>query len=171
MPFSICLAHRFNYRHVIYGRYSSDGNASAGDGQVSPAGLTTVVPSRTQAGTMVLNSILTSRLSNEARVSWSRFGSTTTASDPSSLVIPSFEVSALGLTGFNAGATRTALGLAVNLPQYRFNDTYQIQDSMVYVTGDHSFKFGVDLRRTDVRSFFFPTIRGRLAYGTPTVAS
>jgi hypothetical protein len=94
-------------------------------------------------------------LSNEARVSWSRFGSTTNASDPSSLVIPSIEVAALGLTGFNAAATRTGIGLAVNLPQFRFNDTYQIQDSMVYVTGNHSFKFGVDLRRTDARVFFF----------------
>ncbi|HVF45955.1 MAG TPA: carboxypeptidase regulatory-like domain-containing protein [Pyrinomonadaceae bacterium] len=168
---SFRLDHRFSDRNLLYGRYRYDRNSSAGAGQVSPPGLTQVVPTRSQAATIVLNSILTSRLSNEARVSWSRFGSTTTASDPSSLLIPSLEVSALGLTGFNAGATRTALGLAVNLPQFRFNDTYQIQDSMVYVTGNHSIKFGVDLRRTDARVFFVPTIRGRLAYGTPTVAS
>ena len=168
---SFRLDHRFSDRNLLYGRYRYDRNVSAGGGQVSPAGLTTVVPTRTQAATLVLNSVLTSRLSNEARLSWSRFGSTTNAADPSSLVIPSLEVSALGLTGFNAGATRTALGLAVNLPQFRFNDTYQIQDSMVYVTGNHSLKFGVDLRRTDARVFFVPTTRGRLAYGTPTVAT
>ena len=165
---SFRLDHRFNDSHVIYGRYRYDRNKSAGGGQVSPAGLTTVVPTRTQAATIVLNSALTNRLSNEARISWSRFGSTTNAADPSSLVIPSIEISALGLTGFNAGATRTAIGLAVNLPQFRFNDTYQIQDSMVYLAGNHSFKFGVDLRRTDARVFFVPTTRGRLSYATPT---
>lgn len=168
---SVRMDHRFNDRNLLYGRYRYDGNASAGAGQVSPAGLTTVVPTRSQAATIVLNSVLTNRLSNEARLSWSRFGSTTNAADPSSLVIPSLEVSALGLTGFNAGATRTAIGLAVNLPQFRFNDTYQIQDSMVYVTGNHSLKFGVELRRTDARVFFLPTTRGRLAYGTPQAAT
>jgi hypothetical protein len=168
---SIRLDHRFSDRNLLYGRYRYDRNVSAGGGQVSPSGLTTVVPTRSQAATVVLNSVLTSRLSNEARLSWSRFGSTTSAADPSSLVIPSLEVSALGLTGFNAGATRTALGLAVNLPQFRFNDTYQIQDSMVWVTGNHSIKFGVDLRRTDARVFFVPTTRGRLAYGTPAAAT
>ena len=168
---SVRMDHRFNDSNLLYGRYRYDGNASAGAGQVSPAGLTTVVPTRSQAATIVLNSVLTSRLSNEARLSWSRFGSTTNAADPSSLVIPSLEVSAFGLTGFNAGPTRTALGLAVNLPQFRFNDTYQIQDSMVYVTGNHSLKFGVELRRTDARVFFLPTTRGRLAYGTPQAAT
>ncbi len=163
------MDHRFSDRNLLYGRYRYDRNVTAGGGQVSPAGLTTVVPTRSQAATLVLNSVLTSRLSNEARVSWSRFGSTTSAADPSSLVIPSIEISPLGLTGFNAAATRTGIGLAVNLPQFRFNDTYQIQDSMVYVTGDHSFKFGVDLRRTDARVFFLPLTRGRLSYTGTTL--
>lgn len=164
---AVRIDHRFSDRNLIYGRYRYDGNRSAGGGQVSPSGLTTVVPTRSQAATLVLNSILTSRLSNEARISWSRFGSTTNAADPSSLVIPSIEISALGLTGFNAGATRTAIGLAVNLPQFRFNDTYQIADSMVYTTGSHSLKFGGELRRLDARVFFVPTTRGRLSYATP----
>jgi hypothetical protein len=168
---AVRIDHRFNDRHLIFGRYRYDGNASAGGGQVSPSGLTTVVPTRSQAATLVLNSILSSRFSNEARVSWSRFGSTTNAADPSSLVIPSIEIVALGLTGFNAAATRTGIGLAVNLPQFRFNDTYQIADSMIYVTGDHSLKFGGEIRRTDARVFFLPLTRGRLAYTGSTLQS
>jgi hypothetical protein len=161
---SIRLDHRFSDRNLMYGRYRYDRNVSAGGGQVSPQGLTTVVPTRTQAAQLVLNSLLTSKLSNEARIAWSRFGSTTNASDPSSLVIPSIEIAALGLTGFNAAATRTGIGLAANLPQFRFNDTYQIQDSLAYVTGNHSFKFGGEARRTNARVFFLPLTRGRLAY-------
>jgi len=161
---SIRIDQRINDKNLLYGRYRFDNNTGAGGGQVTPAGLTTIVPTKTKAATLVLNSILTNRIANEARIAWSRFDSTTTAEDPSSEAIPSIEVTDLGLTGFNAAASRTAIGLAVNLPQFRINDTYQIQDSLSYTTGAHNFKFGVDVRRTDVKSFFVPTVRGRLAY-------
>lgn len=163
---SLRIDHRFNDNNILYGRYRGDNNTQTGAGQVTPAGLTTVVPIKTKAATLVLNSILSSKLANEARVSWSRFDSTTTAEDPSSEAIPSIEIGDLGLTGFNAAASRTAIGLAVNLPQFRINDTYQIYDAMSYTTGSHNFKFGVDIRRTDVKSFFIPTVRGRLSYPT-----
>ena len=70
------------------------------------------------------------------------------------------------MTGFNAAVSRTAIGLAVNLPQFRYNDTYQFQNNLTYVRGNHVFKAGVDVRRQYVKSFFFPTIRGRLVYAT-----
>ena len=163
---SIRIDHRFSDKNLIYGRYRFDKNTSSGAGQVTPAGLTTFVPVKTKAATIVLNSILTSRLSNEARIAWSRYDSKTTATDPSSQAIPSIEITDLGLTGFNAAASRTAIGLAVNLPQFRINDTYQITDALTFTKGNHNLKFGVDLRRTDVKSFFVPTTRGRLAYTT-----
>jgi hypothetical protein len=163
---SIRIDHRLNGDNLLYGRYRFDNNTSSGGGQVTPAGLTTLVPTKTKAATLVWNSILSSRVSNEARVAWSRFDSTTTAQDPSSEAIPSIEITALGLTGFNAAPSRTAIGLAVNLPQFRINDTYQITDSLSYLAGNHNLKFGVDLRRLDVKSFFVPTTRGRLAYDT-----
>ena len=81
--------------------------------------------------------------------------------------IPSLEIPGLGMNGFNAAASRTAIGLAVNLPQFRTNDTYQVKDDLSIVSGNHTMKFGVDLRRTDVKSFFFPTVRGRLVYSSP----
>ena len=127
---SVRIDHRFSDNNLLYGRYRFDNNTAAGGGQVTPSGLTTLVPTKTKAATMVLNSILSSNLSNEARIAWSRFDSTTNAADPSSEAIPSIEISELGLTGFNADVARTAIGLAVNLPQYRINDTYQIQDAL-----------------------------------------
>ncbi|HEX8267958.1 MAG TPA: TonB-dependent receptor [Pyrinomonadaceae bacterium] len=163
---SFRIDHRFNDNNLLYGRYRFDSNKSSGTGQATPPGLTTVVPTKTKAATLVLNSVLSSRISNEARLAWSRFDSVTTASDPSSEAIPSIEITDFGLTGFNAAANRTAIGLAVNLPQFRINDTYQITDALSYTTGNHNLKFGVDLRRLDVKSFFVPTTRGRLAYDT-----
>lgn len=163
---SFRIDHQINSKNLLYGRYRFDTNTQSGAEQVTPSGLTTLVPTKTKAATVVLNTVLSSSMANEARIAWSRYDSTTTAEDPSSEAIPSIEISDLGLIGFNAAASRTAIGLAVNLPQFRINDTYQITDALSYTTGNHNFKFGVDLRRTDVKSFFIPTVRGRLAYTT-----
>lgn len=163
---SFRIDHKLSDKHFLYGRYRFDDADTKGTGQVTPPGLTTQNVLRTQSAVIVLNSTLTDRMANELRLGYSRFASVTSASDPRSETIPSIEISELGLTGFNAAANRTAIGLAVNLPQFRTNNTYQIQDSLSYVKGSHSLKFGVDIRLTEVKSFFFPTIRGRLAYST-----
>jgi hypothetical protein len=158
--------HQFNEKHRLNGRYLFDDQLTSGTGQATPPGLTTVSPLRAQSAVINLNSVFGSRWVNDARIAWSRFGSRTTASDPSSEEIPSIEIQQLGMNLFNAGANRTAIGLAVNLPQFRFNNTYQLQNNVAYSTGNHSVKFGIDFRRTQVKSFFVPTIRGRLAYST-----
>src|SRR5439155_18175888 len=121
---------------------------------------------RQQAANVWLTSTLSSRMVNEVRAAYQRLGSTTTASDVTSQEIPSIEITDLGLTGFNASASRTAIGLAVNLPQFRFNNTYQIQDTMSWIHGNHSVKFGIDIRKLDVKSFFIPTTRGLLRYSS-----
>src|SRR5882672_205028 len=160
------IDHQFNPNHRMSGRYLFDDSLTSGTGQATPPGLTTVAPARSQSATINLTSLLGSRWVNDARLAWSRFGSRTTASDPSSQQIPSIEIEELALRGFNAAADRTAIGLAVNQPQFRFNNTYQIVDTVGYNAGDHAVKFGTDFRRTQVKSFFVPTIRGRLAYPT-----
>ncbi len=133
---------------------------------MTPPGLTTFNTTKTGAAILVWNSVLSSSLTNELRLGYSRYDSTTGAVDPSSETIPSLEVSELGMLGFNAAANRTAIGLAVNLPQFRINNTYQVQDAISVIKGDHSLKFGVDLKWLEVKSFFFPTVRGLLRYQT-----
>jgi hypothetical protein len=160
------IDHQFNSNHRLNGRYLYDDSLTSGTGQATPPGLTTVSPLRAQSAVVNLNSLFGGRWVNDLRVAWSRFGSRTTASDPSSETIPSIEIAELGMNLFNAGANRTAIGLAVNLPQFRFNNTYQIQNNISYNPGNHATKFGIDFRRTQVKSFFVPTIRGRLSYPT-----
>jgi hypothetical protein len=113
-----------------------------------------------------LNSVFGSNTSNEFRVAWSHLGTITSAQDPVAEEIPSLEISELGMTGFNAAANRTAIGLAVNLPQFRYNDLYQFQNNLTRVHGNHVMKAGFDVRYQYVKSFFFPTIRGLLRYPT-----
>lgn len=164
--YSLRIDHRINGKNFIYGRYRVDDSVQNGAGQVTPPGVTSVVATKVQAATIVLNSVLTSRMANELRVAYGRYDSNTNAADSSSETIPSIEITDLGMSGFNAAASRTAFGLAVNLPQFRINNTYQIQDNLSYTTGNHNFKFGVDYRKMEVKSFFLPTTRGLLRYAT-----
>jgi hypothetical protein len=157
--------HNFQ-RHTLGGRFIFNDTFQDGTGQATPPGLTQLNTQRQQAMSLFMTSTFTPRVLNEVRVSWQRLGNTTNATDTSSESIPSIEVTELGLTGFNAAASRTAIGLAVNLPQYRFNNTYQLQDTVSWMSGNHSVKFGIDFRMIDVKSFFFPTIRGLLRYTT-----
>ena len=153
--------------HTFTGRYLLGRTPeNSGTGQVTPPGLTTVNTSNQHSINTWLNSVLSQNMSNELRVAWSHLGTITGAQDPASESIPSIEITELGMIGFNAASSRTAIGLAVNLPQFRYNDTYQFQNTLTYVRGDHLIKGGLDVRRQYVKSFFFPTIRGLLRYAT-----
>src|SRR5262249_50612178 len=131
-----------------------------------PSGLTTFVPARQQAMNLWLTSVPNAHIVNELRGAYQRNALTMTAEDTSSGEIPSIEIGELGLSGFASGPSRTAIGLATNLPQFRFSNTYQIQDSLSYSAGSHAVKVGFDLRKVEVKSFFIPTTRGRLSYST-----
>ncbi|HEV2904764.1 MAG TPA: hypothetical protein VGW32_06940, partial [Pyrinomonadaceae bacterium] len=158
--------HRLTGSNDLNFRYLYDDGDSGGNGQVTPSGLTTKNVFRTQAINLFLTSRLSSNLINELRGAWARLATTTASDDPRSETIPSIEILDLGLQGFNAANNRTAIGLAVNLPQFRNNNTFQVTNNLTWLKGSHAFKFGVDIRRNQVKSFFVPTIRGRLSYST-----
>jgi hypothetical protein len=158
--------HRFNDKHSLNGRYFFNDQLNNGIGQATPTGLASVVPARSQSANIGFNSLLSTSLVNEFRVAYQRYGTRNNPQDPSSITIPSIEINQLGLGGFNAAASRTAIGLAVNLPQFRFNNTYQILDNLSWSKGSHSLKFGFDFRRVQVKSLFLPTVRGRVQYAT-----
>jgi len=166
------IDHQFSTKHSLGGRYlfnDSDRRGSSDD-QATPPGLSTVNPFRTQAMTVFLTSNFPPRTVNELRPSWQRLATVTSAADPASGTIPAIEVPQLGLTGFNANNSRTGIGLAVNLPQFRRGNTYQLQDNVSWNHGAHGVKFGIDFRRVDVVSFFVPVIRGELRYATTAPA-
>lgn len=163
---SVRVDHRINAANTLNSRYLYDDQDSGGTGQVTPPGNTSRAVARSQAMNVTLTSVISSNLINEARGAFSRFASVSASDDPSSELIPSIEITELGMSGFNAANNRTGIGLAVNLPQFRTNNTFQLQDNLAWTHGSHSTKFGVDIRRVQVKSFFIPTIRGRLAYST-----
>jgi hypothetical protein len=163
---SIRIDHNISRKHTIFGRYIFQDQDQTGSGQATPPGLSQDSLTRSQAVNVSLNSLLTSHVVNELRTAYLRQGQLFTGADPTASEIPSVEITALGLTGFNAAANRTAIGLAVNYPQFATRQTYQLQDNLSISRGNHQWKFGVDIRRNQLKQFFVPTIRGRLAYGS-----
>jgi len=163
---SFRVDHNFNSNHIFTARYLYSDSDTGGTGQATPTGLTTSNVARQQ--TLALSHIGTfsPTVVNELRVGYQRFATVTSASNPVSEEIPSLEISELGLIGFNAAASRTAIGLAVNLPQFRTNNIYQIQDNLAWNKGNHAIKLGTNIIENRIQSFFVPTIRGLLRYAT-----
>ncbi len=157
------IDHRFNEKHSLMGRFMYDERQTV-SGQSTPPGLTSLSPATRIGQTIALNSTLSPTMFNELRLGFQRLDSVTNATSPKAETIPSLEVTELGLTGFNAAAGRTAVGLAVNLPQAQVTNNYQLANNFGILKGGHSMKFGIDFRRQDQFQDFNPTIRGRLTY-------
>ena len=158
--------HTFSSRHIMGGRYLFSDSEQGGIGQVTPPGLTLQNLSRTQAMSVFFTSNFTPRMLNEFRISWQRLANVTSATDPSSQTIPSIEIPEMGLTGFAASPSRTAIGLPVNMPQARVTNTYQLQETMAWTRGAHALKFGLDFRRVGLKGSLGSFVRGRLSYPT-----
>jgi hypothetical protein len=157
--------HRFNDKHSFMSRIMYDDRVEI-SGQSVPPGLTSNVPARRQAYLGNLTSTLSPTTFNEMRFNFQRLRSQSNATDPNAITIPNIEINQLGLTGFNAAAARTAIGLAVNLPQAQITNNYQFSNNLTLLKDSHSFKFGIDFRRAEQFQDFNPTLRGRLNYET-----
>src|SRR6266850_5774992 len=164
---SLRLDHGFNEKNRFYVRYRFDSQNASGGGQVTPPGLTTVNESRSSALAIVLNTVLTSRSSNDARLAWLQFSSRGDAEFPLSKTIPAMTIVGLGIVGANPQGSSTSIGFPPTLPGFREHDTYQITDAFSYATDSHSMKFGVELRRTDARLLGILNTRGSLNYVSP----
>jgi hypothetical protein len=160
------IDYNFNNNHQLYGRYIYQDSDTVGTGQASPPGNTQNNVSRAQGLNITFSSVFGPRWVNEARFAFLRNASSTTSNNPDSETIPSIEINQLGLSGFNAASSRTAIGLGVNLPQFSYRQTFQYQDNISHTVGNHGMKFGVDIHRSQLEQLFKPTTRGRLVYTT-----
>jgi hypothetical protein len=113
---------------------------SAGGGSPFP-GFEVDVPSLVQNFYFNYTRNISTRLVNEARFGYGRFDVTFGARDP--------EVAASGpvfaFSGAGLGQGITSVGLPFVFPQGRLFNNYQIQDTLSYTAGNHTFRFGADL--------------------------
>jgi hypothetical protein len=165
---SFRIDHQATVRHAVAARYllSRTPRNSGGDVQVTPSGLTSNNPTARHALSVWGTSTFGSSTSNELRVAWSRVTAEDGPEDARSLEIPSIEIVELGMTGSLKTRTRTAIGLASNLPNSRTGVVYQLQNTLAHARGSHLIKAGFDIRAQTTRSFVFPAARGLLRYAT-----
>src|SRR5579859_1257049 len=87
----------------------------------------------TLGGTFADTYVISPRWTNEFRFNYGRIGFNfpLTNSDPFHTLLANY--SGLGVTGF---------GGATNIPQFRFANNWQYQDTQTFVTGKHTFRYG-----------------------------
>jgi hypothetical protein len=128
---------------------------------------------RTQHAVAVWTHIFSPRLINEARVGYTRYGFYRLQQDRDSNVIQALGIGGLtdaGKTPFNNGAPQITLtgfdtiGGPTNLPQGRHDNTYNYIENMTFIAGQHSMKFGFDIRRFLFNSFFTSFGRGAFTF-------
>ena len=122
--------------------------------------------------------VISDRLVNEARVSWSQARSDAVhqsfgVTPPSAAQIPGMITNPLvaggfpgiSITGFFGGSGLGRLGSPDFLPKFQHTDQFQYIDSLSWLRGDHAFKFGVDVIAPIKNTFLdVPATRGALTF-------
>lgn len=107
-----------------------------------------------QLGTIAETHIFNPAVLNELRLNFERFRQSGIQQDTGANFVGISGASA-GNFPNNTGLPATSitgfgsLGGAYNMPQQRFDNTYQLIDALTYTHGHHTFKLGADLRRAD----------------------
>jgi carboxypeptidase family protein len=151
---------------MIMGRYIFNrGNAFNLDGGDAAAGLPINVPALSQAVLLSDTHNFSTRVVNEARVSFGRlnvqFGTNTLGNVP-------------GIGGVDQALTRASFdstrllpfGLNPAFPQGRIVNTWQAQDNWNMVVGKHTLKAGVNYTFQRSPNTFLPNLNGAFRFGT-----
>lgn len=144
-------------KDMIVGRYIFDDTKFPLAVGTFTAGSLLDVPSRNNNLGITYTRNMSSNTVNEARFNFSRlfvsFGDTSAAIQP-----PSISFAATNQVPF--GNLSQGFGLANNLPQSREVDVYQYQDTLSTTMGNHSLRFGADIRQQKVLNYFLPNVNG-----------
>ena len=154
--------HSISARDQLSGRYVFDDQLQPVGGSTGFPGFDTAFQSRDQNAAVIETHTFSPAATNEARLSYNRivlfFPSN--AASPLAATLPQITI---------AGATSgSILGIPNNLPQGRFANNYELQDTFNYVRGKHSWRFGtslLDQRATQAAPF---NGRGTLSYQAST---
>ncbi len=171
--------HRFGINDNVYGAYEF-ADSSEFYALSNPLCSARDVPGwgcdelqRTQHAVVAWTHIFSPRLINEARIGYTRFGFYRLQQDRDINVVQPLGIGGLtdaGVTPFNNGAPQiqvtgyATIGGPTNLPQGRHDNTYNYIENMTFITGQHSMKFGFDIRRFLFNSFFTSFGRGAFQF-------
>jgi hypothetical protein len=121
--------------------------------------------------------IFSPTLINELKAGVSQFQNPRITNDQNIKFIDQFNIQGTRLDGPPyAGVPQTsvqgyaAIGEPTNFPQRRVDRTYQLADSLTWVHGNHSLKFGLDLHRFQTNGTVVGNGRGSFTFSAQTTA-
>ncbi len=145
------------YGRYIYNRstfFNTDAFATAA------AGYPSNVPALSQAYGFSWARGLSSRMSNEFRVSYGRLNVEFGGNSIGNTIPNQSNIGdAIARISFNS-SSRLGFGPATNAPQGRIVNTYQVQDNWSYFRGRHSWKAGVNFTYQRSPNKFLPVLNG-----------
>lgn len=154
------IDHRFREADLLSFRYGFDQNKNPTAGVNFPGFFTS---QRQQYHNFLLTEthVFSPSLTNELRLPFNRivFEFMNDAADPRAATMPLYT-----FTGIDS------IGVSGSFPQGRIANNYQLQDTMNWVRGKHSFRFGFDLLRQRSRQSAPVFTRGTLDYRDSNVA-
>jgi hypothetical protein len=147
--------HKIGENDQFSARYLFDNQADPLGGGITFPGFGTANHNTYQNVLLTETHIFSPSWTNEARLAYNRIliDFPLNPDDPLGLVLPRFDISTL-----------SQFGVATNLPQGRVANNYVFQDTVTHTTGNHTFRFGLDLLQQRSRQFAPIVERGLLTY-------
>lgn len=152
------IDHRVSDRQTMSFRWLWDDSSSSPSLHNLP-GFDNGFTGRTYTGTFDDTYVISSRWTNEFRFNYGHIGFNFPLLAPNQFDATLAAYSISGVTGF---------GGATNIPQFRFADNWQYQDTMSFVRGSHTFRFGFDYLRQTARQRPPFNERGSFGYSAST---
>ncbi|MBI4906319.1 MAG: TonB-dependent receptor [Acidobacteria bacterium] len=155
-------------RNQISGRYLIETTPQP-IGAINFPGFITTQLNRYQNALVSWTRVVSPTLTNELRLPYNRItlAFPIDPSNPLGKTLPLYNIAGLNGSGIGRGIAGT-FGVQTNLPQGRIANNYDVQDTVSWVKGVHSFRFGTELLRQRSRQFAPIVERGALAYQTST---
>src|SRR5437899_1749074 len=156
------IDHNASNKQTISVRWLYDSATTTPNGLNNFPGFDTTFTGKTMTGAFVDTYAINSRLTNEFRFNYGRIGfnfQLANSSDPFFGTLAAYGGLGNGLSGF---------GGATNIPQFRFANNWQYSDTMSWVRGKHTFRFGGDFLRQLAKQHPPFVERGSFTYSSST---
>jgi len=153
-------------KHNLFGRWLWKNNQFCCSGGQN--GYFIDIPDKQKSLTLTHTWFISNRMTNNFKFSYAEFGvsfETTSAGNTQ----PISNVRA-NLANFSMPSGFLGFGLATNLPQNRFLDTFQYANTWSYQVGKHYMKAGVEFHRNLTTLFFLPFINGAYSFTNTALA-
>lgn len=156
------IDHQIGPNDQFTARYVFGNNVAPRGADVGFEGFDAATNNRVQNLVLQENHVFSPSLTNDLRLGYSRieFNFPVTGPNPLAQTLPRINI-----------ANLTSLGNASNLPQGRVANNYILQDTMTYLRGNHTFRFGLELLEQRSRQSAPFRGRGELSYGNSAVGA